>query len=175
MTAHWQNPELITDGIIAYITAAQAAKIAAVSAAYTDHPLPMVPFAEIHLSDPFKDVVNDWPALFVMPVDDEQEPNVSGLAGGYWALHRFEFAVLIGFAADVSMTAAETARRYGMRYLGALEEMLVQSYDATLRPWEWGVGETPRRAYGAVISFDSGEWLHDCRLTITCRAKEVAL
>lgn len=173
--AHWQYPELIADAVIAYIEANQAAKMTGVAAAYTANPLDMPVFAAVRLLEPYREAEPDFPVLYVMPVEDEQEPGDGGIERGFWTTHRFEFAALVAFYGAADMSPNEGARRLGMRYLGALEEMLAESFDPATRPYEWGVGDAPRRAYGPIYTNQAGEWLHDCRLIISCRAKEAAL
>lgn len=174
--AHWQYPELIADAAIAYVNANMAAKFAAVQAVYTANPIDMPVFAKVRLSDPYREAEPSFPVLYVMPQEDEQEPGDGGIERGFWSTHRFEFAVLAQYVStQVDVSFSEGAQRLGMRYLGALEEMLAESFDPTARPYEWGVGDAPRRVYGPIYTSGSGEWLHDCRLMISCRAREAAL
>ncbi len=171
--------ETIADKTIAYITANQATKLAAVEARSWTHALSLgTSFKAIRLSDPDQERENDFPVLYVMPdlTDLDEAAGHSVLEG----THGFEFAILAYSSGVTGLTPAETVRRLAMRYALALYEMLgemhshsVQTYWANGAPIHWGTGDvTPRIAYGPTYTNGAGEYLADVRLQISAQHTE---
>lgn len=173
----WTYPEGIADAVLGYIRDpdVQSAKLAEIAAAHDDEPLEMRPFHAVRFQTAIIGPEADFPLLFCEPLDDDIEPGVGGIERGFMGTYRFGFTVVAYATQQRSWSAAETAQRLTLRYLNAVTEMLAESYDPTLRPFEWAVGDRPRRRYDIARPRGNNEYIQAAQLVIACRAKEAAL
>lgn len=170
----WLLSEGICDATKAYILSAQAAKMTAVAARFTNPTLAMPVFTDVRLSLP-RMGESDFPLLFMVP-----DQSVVGRAKGGQASitkHRIEFAVLAYHAGADDTTPAESVERLAMRYGLAVLEMLYDMHDHSAstyhvsgNPVHWGAGTI---YYRSSYTSASGEYLGDARVLIECEHREV--
>lgn len=147
MTVTYDLAEKIADGVAAYIEGAQATKLAAVDARYAT----AVGLTDFHVRvsdvDYAREPLDQFPLLFVSPQRARMEPPTAGLAHGAMTEHLFQFVMVHSPADSTTETTGERMKRWALRGAVAVLEMLVESYDATTRPWEWGTGDTTEIQY----------------------------
>lgn len=151
--------EAAVDGVVAYITANSAAKIAAVEARYADG-IELADFRRVSVAELAE--VADYPALFVLGIRNQMSRG-----GGFVRVEQeLEIAVLVLDQDE------ETLRRKVYRYGLALVELMIEA--EVTADFPFGIEQTMALDFTPIYKPSAADpFFEDARLTLTVFRQEL--